>query len=66
MKREALIQVFSCQFCKAFKNTFFIEHLLWLLLSNVAKLKEKKNKTNNLKMNEKQSKSTTQNYSGYS
>ena len=24
--------MFSCQFCKIFKNTFFIEHLRWLLL----------------------------------
>ena len=24
--------VFSCQFCEIFKNTFFIEHLQWLLL----------------------------------
>ena len=23
----------SCQFCKIFKNTFFIEHLRWLLLA---------------------------------
>ena len=25
--------MFSCQFCKIFKSTFFIEHLRWLLLS---------------------------------
>ena len=25
-------QVFSCEFCEIFKNTFFIEHLWWLLL----------------------------------
>ena len=24
--------MFSCQFCKIFKNTFFTEHLAWLLL----------------------------------
>ena len=24
--------MFSCQFCEIFKNTFFIEHLRWLLL----------------------------------
>ena len=35
---------YSCQFCKNFKNTFFIEHFQGLLLSNNAKLEEK-NKT---------------------
>ena len=25
-------QVFSCEYCKIFKNTFFIENLRWLLL----------------------------------
>ena len=24
--------MFCCEFCKIFKNTIFIEHLLWLLL----------------------------------
>ena len=32
LKREALAQVFSCEFCEISKNTFFIEHLCWLLL----------------------------------
>ena len=27
IKREALTQVLSCEFCKIFKNTFFTEHL---------------------------------------
>ena len=27
-----MAQVFSCEFCDMFKNTFFIEHLQWLLL----------------------------------
>ena len=27
-----LAQVFSCEFCENFKNTFFIEHLWWQLL----------------------------------
>ena len=31
-KKEGLAQVLSCEFCDIFKNTFFIEHLLWLLL----------------------------------
>ena len=29
---------FSCQFCKVFKNTFFIERLRWLLLPNLKAL----------------------------
>ena len=33
IKKEALAQVFSCECCEVFKNTFFIEHLWWLLLS---------------------------------
>ena len=33
IKKETLSQVFSCGFCEEFKNTFFIEHLPWLLLS---------------------------------
>ena len=28
IKNETLTQVFSCEFCKIFKNTFFTEHLL--------------------------------------
>ena len=27
IKKETLTKVFSCEFCKTFKNTFFIEHL---------------------------------------
>ena len=26
-KKDTLTQVFSCEFCKIFKNSFFIEHL---------------------------------------
>ena len=33
IKKETLAQVFSCEFCEIFKNTFFTEHLRWLLLS---------------------------------
>ena len=29
---ETPTQVFSCEYCKVFKNRFFIEHLRWLLL----------------------------------
>ena len=32
IKKETLAQVFSCEFCKIFKNTFFTEHLCWLIL----------------------------------
>ena len=28
IKKEALAQVFFCEFCETFKNTFFTEHLL--------------------------------------
>ena len=31
-KKETLAQVFSCEFCEISKNTFFTEHLWWLLL----------------------------------
>ena len=34
IKKWALAQVFSCEFCEIFKNTFFIEHLCWLLLKS--------------------------------
>ena len=27
IKKETLAQVFSCEFCENFKNTFFTEHL---------------------------------------
>ena len=33
-KKETLAQVFSCKFCEISKNTFFTEHLRWLLLTN--------------------------------
>ena len=29
---STLAQVFPCEFCEIFKNTFFTEHLRWLLL----------------------------------
>ena len=32
LKKESQLQVFSCEPCNIFKNTFFIEHLRWLLL----------------------------------
>ena len=44
IKDENLARVFSCEFCKISKNTFFTEHLRWLFLSldifsNLYKLK---------------------------
>ena len=32
IKKETLAQLFSCKYCEIFKNSFFIEHLWWLLL----------------------------------
>ena len=32
IKKETLVQVFFCEFCEIFKNTFFIKYLRWLLL----------------------------------
>ena len=32
IKNETLAKVFFCEFCKTSKNTFFTEHLRWLLL----------------------------------
>ena len=32
IKKETLAQVFSCELCETSKNTFFIEHLRWILL----------------------------------
>ena len=36
---------FTVNFAKLLRTLFFNEHLQWLLLSDVAKLKEKKNRT---------------------
>ena len=38
IKKEALAQVFSCEFCEISENTFFIEHL-WTAASGNAKKK---------------------------
>ena len=32
VEKETLVQVFSCKFCEIYKNTFFTEHLWWLVL----------------------------------
>ena len=34
LKKETLPQVFSCEFCEIFKNTFFTEHL-WMAASEL-------------------------------
>ena len=31
-KKETLVQMFSCEFCKIHKDYFFTEHLRWFLL----------------------------------
>ena len=33
LKKDTTVQVFSSEFCKMFMNSFFIEHLRWLLLA---------------------------------
>ena len=33
LKEETPTEVFPCEICEIFKNTFFTEHLWWLLLS---------------------------------
>ena len=38
-KKEALTQVFSCEFCEISRNTFFTEHL-WTTVSCTAKIFE--------------------------
>ena len=38
--KESPTQVFSCEFCKIFKYTFFNEHIRWLLLSCTFLFKE--------------------------
>ena len=35
IKKEALVQVFPDEFCEIFMNTFFIEHIQWLLFEYV-------------------------------
>ena len=35
IKKETLAQVFCCEFCEISRNTFFTEHLWWLLLKEV-------------------------------
>ena len=32
LKKETPTQVFPCEFCEIFKNSFFIEHFWWFIL----------------------------------
>ena len=34
IKKEALAQMFSCEFCEILRTPFFTEHLWWLLLQH--------------------------------
>ena len=38
VKKEALALVFSCEFCKIYKNTFFTEHLQWLFFIQIGNI----------------------------
>ena len=40
IKKEALAQVFSCEFCEISKNTFFTEHVWVTVFENVVVDKE--------------------------
>ena len=35
IKKYTPTQEFSCQFCESLKNTFFEEHLRWILLQRI-------------------------------
>ena len=35
IKKQALTQVFSSEFCGMFRNTFFVENLWWLILTHI-------------------------------
>ena len=48
IKKETLAQVFSCEFCKIFKNTFFTEQL-WTTDSAMRTL-QKQSKRNRLSL----------------
>ena len=39
IQTQALALAFSCEFCKILKNTFFTEHLWWLLLAEGSSLR---------------------------
>ena len=35
LSKKTPAQVFSCEFCEIFKNTFFIPHFRWLFLNGI-------------------------------
>ena len=41
IKKETVVQVFSCEFCEIFTNTFFIKHLWWLPQKEDRELKDR-------------------------
>ena len=43
IKKEALVQVFSYEFCEIFMNTFFIEHIQRLLVEGARKIAPEEN-----------------------
>ena len=44
IKEETLAQVFSCEFCEIFKDTFFIEHLRLRLLITISPVRDFKDR----------------------
>ena len=38
IKLQTRTQVFSCEYCKSFESSFFIEHLRWLLCGNCRRI----------------------------
>ena len=46
IRKESLAQVLSCEFCEISKNTFYREHLCWLLLSISVRVQWKHNRMN--------------------
>ena len=47
-KKETLVQVFSCEFCEIFTNTFYTEHL-WVAASTKKNCKKQIKKSLGLK-----------------
>ena len=36
IKKETPTEVFSCEICETFKNSFFTKHLRWLRLTDIS------------------------------
>ena len=60
IKKEALAQVFSCEFCEIFKNTFFTEHLR--TTASRCKQREKKNKIKYIRCKQRDEKNLKSTY----